>query len=111
MAEQSAETVGERLPHFYGMTCAIRRCAGTTKGHSGRWAAGGRTNMKQISLRIYPDGKVQAETHGIKGRACLDYISIIEQLTGARTVDSDFTAEYREAEEQLTLAQETEVQA
>ncbi len=67
--------------------------------------------MKQISLRIFTDGKVQAETHGIKGKACLDYISIIERLTGARTVDSDFTAEYRETEERLELENETEVRA
>lgn len=65
--------------------------------------------MKQISLRIFTDGKVQAETHGIKGKACLDYISIVERLTGAHTVDSDFTEEYREAEEQLALDSETEV--
>jgi hypothetical protein len=68
-------------------------------------------NMKQISLRIYTDGKVQAETHGVKGKACLNYISIIEQLTGARTVDSDFTAEYRETDEVLTVDNEAEVRA
>lgn len=67
--------------------------------------------MKQISLRIFTDGKVQAETHGIKGKACLDYISIIERLTGARTVDSDFTEEYRETEERLEMESETEVRA
>ena len=67
--------------------------------------------MKQISLRIFTDGKVQAETRGIKGKACLDYISIIERLTGARTVDSDFTEEYRETEERLEMESETEVRA
>ncbi len=66
--------------------------------------------MKQITLRILPDGKVQAETHGIKGKACLNYIAILEQLTGARTVDSDFTAEYREAEVSETLQTDLEVQ-
>ncbi len=67
--------------------------------------------MSKITLRIYPDGKVQAETHGIKGKACLNYIAIIEQLTGAKTVDSDFTEEYHEVVELLTQAFETEVQA
>lgn len=67
--------------------------------------------MSKITLRIYPDGKVQAETHGIKGKACLNYISILEQLTGAKTVDSDFTEEYHETAELLTQALETEVQA
>lgn len=34
-----------------------------------------------------------------------------DELTGARTVDSDFTAEYRETEERLELENETEVRA
>lgn len=67
--------------------------------------------MKQITLRIMTDGKVEAETHGVKGKACLDYISIIEQLTGAHTVDSDFNAEYREPQVLLEAESETEVQA
>ncbi len=54
--------------------------------------------MQQITLRIYPDGKIEAETHGVKGKACLDYIKIIEQLTSARTVDSDYTGEYYETD-------------
>lgn len=64
--------------------------------------------MKQIQLRIYTDGKVQAETQGIKGKACLNYIAVLEQLTGAKTVDSDFTDEYTETEE--ILMEETVVQ-
>ena len=67
--------------------------------------------MKQIKLRIYTDGKVEAETNGIKGKACLNYISILEQLTGATTVDSEFTAEYREREEQLYTDIGLEVEA
>lgn len=67
--------------------------------------------MKQIKLRIYTDGKVEAETNGIKGKACLNYISILEQLTGATTVDSDFTPEYREREEQLYTDIGLEVEA
>ncbi len=66
--------------------------------------------MKQVELKIMTDGRVQAETHGIKGKACLDYISIIEQLTGARTVDSVFTQEYRETNVFLEPECETEVQ-
>jgi len=67
--------------------------------------------MKQVELKIMTDGKVQAETHGIKGKACLDYTSIIEQLTAARTVDSDFTQEYQEDCVFLETEGETEVHA
>lgn len=58
--------------------------------------------MKEITLRIFKDGTVQGETHGIKGKACLNYISILENLTASRCVDSDFTAEYKETPEVLT---------
>ncbi len=61
--------------------------------------------MKEITLRIFKDGTVQGETHGIKGKACLNYIAILEQLTGAVCVDSDFTAEYKETPEILTATQ------
>lgn len=65
--------------------------------------------MKKIKLRIYTDGKIEAETNGIKGKACLDYISILEALTGATTVDSDFTAEYHQTENLLVQSVENEV--
>lgn len=67
--------------------------------------------MKKIKLRIYTDGKVEAETNGVKGKACLDYISILESLTGATTVDSDFTAEYYETENRIDTTVLNEVKA
>ncbi len=64
--------------------------------------------MKQLKIRIFPDGKVQSETEGIKGKACLNYVSILEQLTGARAVDSDYTDEYYEQDNSLTEENYTE---
>lgn len=67
--------------------------------------------MKKIKLRIYSDGKVEAETNGIKGKACLDYISILERLTNSTTVDSAFTEEYRQTDNILEHVVENEVKA
>ncbi len=53
---------------------------------------------KKINIRIFPDGTVQAEVEGIKGKKCTDYIKIIEELLEAETVDSDYTSEYYETE-------------
>ena len=59
----------------------------------------GQLNMKkQIKIKIYPTGKIESETIGIKGKACLGYIKEIEQLTGANAVNSNFTNEYYEQE-------------
>lgn len=65
--------------------------------------------MKQVQLRIYTDGKIEAETHGIKGKACLNYIKILEALTCARTTDSDFTDEYYETATDTQTDASTEV--
>ncbi|MBU3130637.1 DUF2997 domain-containing protein [Clostridium tagluense] len=53
---------------------------------------------KQIKLRIYPDGIVQGEVEGIKGKKCTEYIGIIEKLLDAKVVDSEYTSEYYERE-------------
>ena len=60
--------------------------------------------VKRIKVRIFPDGRVQAETHGVKGKACTNYIAILEYLLNAETVDSSYTPEYIEVEQNQELA-------
>lgn len=67
--------------------------------------------MKQIQVRIYPNGELEAETKGIKGKTCLKYIAEIERMANAVTQDSNFTKEYLETEEQENLNVEQEVNA
>lgn len=52
--------------------------------------------MKSITVRIHPDGTIEAETHGMKGEECLAYVSPLEDLLAAETIASHFTDEYRE---------------
>lgn len=52
------------------------------------------TMSKQIKLKIFSDGKVQAEVLGFRGKKCTDYISILEQLLDAEAIDSERTPEY-----------------
>ena len=54
--------------------------------------------MAQIEIKIKPDGKIEAETFGVKGKKCMDYLKLIEQLTNAKVYDSDYTADYFEEE-------------
>ena len=54
--------------------------------------------MATMQIRIYPDGKVQGDIDGIKGKQCTDYIGIIEELTEGRTWQSNFTEEFYETE-------------
>jgi hypothetical protein len=67
--------------------------------------------MKRITLRIRRDGIVEAETHGMKGRECLPYITQLEELLEAEAFDSHYTEEYYEAAEteEQTVVQEQQV--
>ena len=64
--------------------------------------------MKQIEIRIGADGKIDAETKGIKGKNCLQYLERIEKMANAVTQDSKFTDEYYEVEERIQHAIEKE---
>lgn len=67
--------------------------------------------FKQVQIRIFPDGRVQAEVQGIKGKACTDYISILEEILNAETLSSSYTPEYYEEQEvELDLQQQQRLQ-
>ncbi|MFE8700595.1 DUF2997 domain-containing protein [Cytobacillus sp. FJAT-54145] len=51
---------------------------------------------KRLVIEIGIDGKVKAETVGIKGKACLEYIELLEKLLDAETIDSNYLSEYYE---------------
>lgn len=65
--------------------------------------------MKQIQIKILPNGEIKAETVGIKGKKCMKYIPEIEKLTNAVVFDSDFTKEYLETDNELEINNEEEV--
>lgn len=56
-------------------------------------------------IEIGADGKIKADTLGIKGKDCLPYISMLEKLLDAKTVDSEYTNEYFESEIKDSLTQ------
>lgn len=49
---------------------------------------------KTIEIRLHPDGSVTGETHGAKGKACLAYLSLVEELMRTTIADSEFTDEF-----------------
>ena len=52
--------------------------------------------MKQIHIKIGTNGKLEAETIGMKGKECLKYLERIEKMADAVTIDSRFNDEYLE---------------
>ncbi len=53
---------------------------------------------RRIAVTINRDGSIKAETLGITGKTCLDYVPLLEELLDAETVQSEFTADYQAGE-------------
>ena len=50
--------------------------------------------MKKLVVQLRADGTVAAETFGMTGPECLDYIQHLESLLDAETAASQFTDDY-----------------
>ena len=61
---------------------------------------------KRIQLRVYPDGRIEAHTEGVKGKKCTDYIKVLEELLQAETIESTYTPEYYQKEEAAVQEQQ-----
>lgn len=53
---------------------------------------------RRIKVRILADGRVEAETEGIRGNACTPYIGMLENMLDAEAIESAYTPEYYESE-------------
>jgi hypothetical protein len=58
---------------------------------------------KQLIVQVHADGSVHAETIGMYGNECLDYIAVLENMLEAETTASSFTEAYA----QVRAEQET----
>ena len=64
---------------------------------------------KQLKIKILPNGEVQMQTQGIKGKKCLDYIEIMKLLGDFKIEKQELTSEYYE-ENEVYYSQENEAQ-
>lgn len=49
---------------------------------------------KKLKIQIFPDGRVQADVSGVKGKKCTDFIKVLEEILNAETINSTYTTEY-----------------
>ena len=54
--------------------------------------------MGKLKIKIRRDGTIEMETLGIKGKKCLDYAKVLEQLADVKIETTEKTKEYYEAE-------------
>lgn len=54
--------------------------------------------MGKMKIRLFPDGTIQMETEGIRGKRCMDYANILERLADAKIYNLEKTDEYYQQE-------------
>lgn len=55
---------------------------------------------EELEIEIDPTGNVKVHVRGRKGKACLDYVQIFQQILG-EVKDQQLTSEYYESEVQI----------
>lgn len=59
--------------------------------------------MKKLVVQLRSDGSVAAETFGMTGPECLEYIQQLEALLDAETTSSQFTDDYHRVAQSSSL--------
>lgn len=57
---------------------------------------------KKLKIKLLPNGEIQMETIGIKGKKCLDYIEVLKKLANVRIADTQLNQEYYETETEVS---------
>ena len=64
---------------------------------------------QKLKIKLLPNGEVQMETLGIKGKKCLDYAKFIKDVVGGEIVKKTITAEYYETETEIIETDNAEI--
>ena len=64
---------------------------------------------KKLKIKLLPNGEIQMETHGIKGKKCLDYIDVLKKLVDVKITDTQLSQEYYESETEVSTDTGTEI--
>lgn len=64
------------------------------------------TEQPRIVLTVTSDGAVSAETVGVLGDRCLDYVAVLEDLLAARAVESTYTADFSRTRADVSIRRE-----
>ena len=64
---------------------------------------------KKLKIKLLPNGEIQMETHGIKGKKCLDYIDVLKKLVNVKITDTHLSQEYYETETEINEGEKNEL--
>lgn len=64
---------------------------------------------KKMKIRLLPNGEIQMETIGVKGKKCLDYIEVLKKLVDVKVTDTQLSQEYYETETDVSSTENVEI--
>lgn len=64
---------------------------------------------KKLKIKLLPNGEIQMETHGVKGKKCLDYIEVLKKLVDVKISDTQLSEEYYETETEVVNQDKAEI--
>ena len=64
---------------------------------------------KQLKIKLLPNGEIQMETVGIKGKECLEYTKLMQKLINAKINKTELTDEYYQAETEIVNTENAEI--
>ena len=64
---------------------------------------------KKMKIKLLPNGEIQMETIGVKGKKCLDYVEVLKKLVDVKILDTHLTQEYYETETEITTNENNEL--
>lgn len=64
---------------------------------------------KKLKIKLLPNGVIQMETVGIKGKKCLDYIEVLKKLVDAKITETQLSQEYYETESEIVDTENAEL--
>lgn len=64
---------------------------------------------KKLKIKLLPNGEIQMETVGIKGKKCLDYINVLKKLVDVNISETQYSQEYYEIDSEATSVQNAEI--
>ena len=64
---------------------------------------------KKLKIKLLPNGEIQMETQGVKGKKCLDYIDVLKKLVDVKITDTQLSQEYYETESEIVDTENAEL--
>ncbi len=64
--------------------------------------------MHELDIEIDPQGRVKVHVKGAKGKKCLEYVELFQQILQGKVVEQQLTGEYYEQTVEVTEQERTQ---